>query len=500
MGEDGRVPPLSRRVPGATDRDRATPVPLVTSRRLPESLLQRMQAAIDAAPERAAWQEQAARPERPAALPPEVQGASDDQRPPVRPASSASSLAGTSAPEADTQPIPIISVSASRGSLNPAVEEVSAQPEPAWEPELEPAAEPEPEPEPAWEPEPAVEPEPAAEPEPEPAAEPEPEPAAEPEPGAEPWADREPEPALSAQAERPTQRISGRKERASRRFRVSRMFAVVIVLLTIGLLAFALPPLITGRTASPDVPGTEVATRNLAAAWVAAQVSRAATVSCDPVMCRALEAHRFPAGDLLQLTPKGGNPSRSNVIVATPAIRNQFGRRLSSVYAPAVLASLGSGNLRIDIRVIAPHGAAAYKSALRADLRDRRTSGTGLLQSGRVVASATATRQLSAGQVDSRLLFTIEGMAMLYPVRIVAFGDSSPGASAGIPLRSADLVESDEPPGTSSATFMQSMRAFLLKQPSPYLPARVETVRLAGQTVLSIEFAAPSPLRLITAP
>jgi hypothetical protein len=203
MGEDRRVPPLSRRVPGATDRDRPTPAPRVTSRRLPESLLQRMQAAIDAAPERAAGQEQAAYPEQPAALPRQVQGASDDQRSPARPASSASWLAGISAPESDTQPIPIISVSASRGILSPAVEEVSAQPEPAWEPEPEPAAEPEPEPEPASEPEPAAEPEPETAAEPETAWEPEPEPAAEPEPAweLEPEPAAEPEPAWELEPE-----------------------------------------------------------------------------------------------------------------------------------------------------------------------------------------------------------------------------------------------------------------------------------------------------------
>jgi hypothetical protein len=40
------------------------------------------------------------------------------------------------------------------------------------------------------------------------------------------------------------------------------------------------------------------ATSNRAAAWVAAQVSRSAMVSCDPVMCQALRAHGFPASAL----------------------------------------------------------------------------------------------------------------------------------------------------------------------------------------------------------
>ena len=180
---------------------------------------------------------------------------------------------------------------------------------------------------------------------------------------------------------------------------------------------------------------TEAKTRKRAAAWVAGQVSRTATVSCDPVMCRALKADRIPDSDLLQLRPGAPAPLRSQVVVATPAIRRQFGNRLESVYAPRVLASFGSGSLRIDIRAIAPHGAAAYESALRADLRARKEFGTALLGISRITVSATARRQLSAGQVDARLLFTIQGLAAQSPVYIMAFSDSGPGASAGIPLR-----------------------------------------------------------------
>ena len=89
MGEDGRVPPLSRRVPGATDRERPKPVPRVPPRRLPDSLLQRMQAAIDASPERAVEQEKAACPQLPEALPRPGPGVSDGRKPQARPVPSA---------------------------------------------------------------------------------------------------------------------------------------------------------------------------------------------------------------------------------------------------------------------------------------------------------------------------------------------------------------------------------------------------------------------------
>ena len=533
MGEDGRVPPLSRRVPGATDRDRPNPAPRVTPRKLPESLLQRMQAAIDAAPERAA-----------------------------RLAPSASLRAPISGPEDVTQPIPVISGSVSRAILSPAAGQISAQPEPAvdFEPEYQPQPAAEPEPGPAAEPEPelavAPEPEPAAEPEPEPEPEsepelvvapepelavapepelavapepepavapesepepvaelelavaPEPEPVAEPEPGSVVAPEREPavelEPALEIPAERPArQQVPERKAPSSRRHRLAVVFASVIILATIGSLAFALSRhAATARgshrgSASP-VAIARAPTSNLAAAWVIAQVSRAVVVSCDPVTCRALEGNGIPSSDLLELKSGTADPRRSKVIVVTRAIRREFGGRLSSVYAPAVLARFGSGNRRIEIRAIAPHGAAAYESALSADLRARIAARTLLLGSDRIMVPDSARKQLSAGQVDSRLLITIANMATVHPLRIVAFGDSGPGASADIPLRSAELAELDGKPGTSSSAFIQSMLAYLHTESPRYRPAHTEVVRLDGQTVLRVEFAAPSPLGLIS--
>jgi hypothetical protein len=40
------------------------------------------------------------------------------------------------------------------------------------------------------------------------------------------------------------------------------------------------------------------AERRVAAVWMAAQIIKSALVSCDPVMCAALHAHGFPAGEL----------------------------------------------------------------------------------------------------------------------------------------------------------------------------------------------------------
>jgi hypothetical protein len=229
------------------------------------------------------------------------------------------------------------------------------------------------------------------------------------------------------------------------------------------------------------------AIRNTAAAWVAQQVSSAALVSCDPAMCTTLRAHGVH--DLLELQPKAADPAGA-IVVATAAIRSQFGSRLASEYAPALIASFGSGNARIDIRQATPNGAAAYQSALRTDLQQRKSFENALLGSLQIVASAQARKQLAAGNVDARLATLIEGMAseLPQPVHIVSFGDLGPGAAAGIPLRSATVV--------GSVATLRATRAFTVAQTGNYRPAHTEITQLHGQHVLIVEFAAPIPLEL----
>jgi hypothetical protein len=301
------------------------------------------------------------------------------------------------------------------------------------------------------------------------------------------------------------QQAGRRQQRPGRRYRVAGVFLSVAVLITAGSLALTL----YGHSASAVAPrghrqrpatGEDPATRDQAAAWVAGQIAPTTIVSADPAMCRVLESYGFPVRNLHELGPEVTNPLRSTVIVATPAVRAQFGTLLSSVYAPAVLASFGSGRQRVDIRETAPRGAAAYRSMLAADLAARKSTGAALWRSNRINVSPTARKQLSAGQVDARLEITVAAMAAKRPVYIVAFSGFAPGGDANMPLRFADLVQAS--PGYRAGSrsvapvFVRSMVAFL-RGPAPFRPLRVETVRLAGgRAVLRIEFAAPSPFGL----
>jgi hypothetical protein len=301
-------------------------------------------------------------------------------------------------------------------------------------------------------------------------------------------------------------------ERASRRPTVGRRLqitGVVVGVLTLTA-AGALTIALSGHTAKPPVPtdrrtsagkAGEV-TRDLAAAWVAQQVSRTVVVSCDPVMCGALKSHGVPASGLEWIEPNTTSPLASSVIVATAAVRAQFGNVLSSVYAPGVIAHFGTGQLRIDVREIAPHGATAYRAAFHADLIDRKASGAGLLGSNRIVTSATARGQLIAGQVDSRLIIMMAGLAAVHPIDIVAFGNVAPGGDLAMPLRFVEVTQANAGhravSRSASPAFVRSTVAFVRGQPTGLGVAQTQTVRLpGGLTVLRIQFGAPSPLGLL---
>jgi hypothetical protein len=271
--------------------------------------------------------------------------------------------------------------------------------------------------------------------------------------------------------------------------------AVVVAAVIAGGLALsrALP---AGRPAS-DPPAVGAAF-NEAAAWTGAQVSRSARVSCDPQMCQALAAQHIPPADLDVQKPGAANPLRSDVIVATPLVRREFGARLSSVYAPVTLASFGSGPTRVDIRLIAPGGAAAYRSALRADMQSRKAAGRQLSDNKLVMMSAVARRQLLAGQVDSRLLTLLMGVATSYPVTVVAFGDAGPGAAHGVPLRAVELGVPTPTVNRHHSLTVQGMFELLNRQLPPFRPARAGRIRLRdGESVIRVEFGAPSPLGLL---
>jgi hypothetical protein len=281
---------------------------------------------------------------------------------------------------------------------------------------------------------------------------------------------------------------------------------IVIPALVIGSLTVVAVRHFTGtRAGSPPSAAParhEAGIRGQAAAWVAQQVSRSVTVSCDRVMCAALEARGLPARDLLVLGSLPRDPRSSAVVVETGAVRALFGTSLDRAWAPAVLASFGSGSAGITVRVVASHGAVAYQTALAGDMAAAKAAGARLLADRRISVQTSARSQLSGGLVDLRLLSALTALSRHLRVSVMGFGNVGPGVSAGVPLRYADLRPttpttpiSPTTPVSPQAGYARSVRSALSGlDTSIGLVRTVPVVLPDGQAVVRVEVTAPSPL------
>jgi hypothetical protein len=547
MGNDGIGAPLSRRVPGEARPGPGQPVRPV----LPESVLNRMQAAIDA--EHA--HEEVHRPGEPNTEPlPKVTGSGSPNK---HAAASAPSPSGmlpetemqqdraakpgaakplrTAKPPRAEEPLRVAKALRAAEELRAAAAARvhAAEPEPpsAAEPEALRVAEPlrtaQPEPLRIAEPEPLR----AAEVQPPPAAEPPrvPMPTATAAYGSQPtpgtigwlWPDETDARGGGGGRRRPPRRFSGG---GGWRYRTATLVALGAVLLAaVGLVigmslrSGAATPSAHGTsrpkatapaggathattpTPSDSAPPDPGIVPDLAAAatWVTAQVGAGTAVACDAQTCPVLTASGFPAANEVQIQVNPQLLSSARIVVVTPAVRNFFSNHpaLGTDIAPEVLASFGP----ITVQPVDSAGGSAYQAEFSQDVQARIQVGKQLLNSGDVTGTPVAEAQLAAGDVDSRILLAIQALAQQQAVYIVAFGDSGPGVSAGIPFRAVELGETDPTGAIAPQTYVQSMIGVLNAHATFPAFAHAGSATLAdGQTVGHVQWALPLPLGLLT--
>jgi hypothetical protein len=289
---------------------------------------------------------------------------------------------------------------------------------------------------------------------------------------------------------------------ARRRGRAVALVTLILLVAGAGGLAFSF----SQRGASPESPGghagispelaAEAAARRQAITWILHQASRTAVVSCDARVCADLASSGFPPANLLPLALMSNDPLGSDLLVATADVRTQFGSRLASVYAPAIIASFGSGSAKIDIRLVFAGGAKNYRAIQQAALRARQAADAQLLTNADITLSGRARGQLLSGAVDPRLPLLIVPMAAGHPLRIVDFPSQSPGGGPASLLRWMDLATAVPAARLTRAAYVRWMRGFIDVQRTPYRPEWVQQVTLPnGLSVLRIGYGAPSPLR-----
>ncbi|HEY2314770.1 MAG TPA: hypothetical protein VGH96_14230 [Streptosporangiaceae bacterium] len=226
--------------------------------------------------------------------------------------------------------------------------------------------------------------------------------------------------------------------------------------------------------------------------WIAAEVSQQAVIGCDPATCAAILTAGYAGGGKIVLQPGALLPAVGALVVATPAVRAQYGAQLATT-APAVIASFGSGAEAVQVRVVVAGGQAAYSQAASSAIAARRNAGIKLIGNGRVRVRAAAREDLAGGLVDPRLLTVLQRLATRYPVTISRFGDAGPNADTSTPFRLAEIIGLTTQHRRGQTSELAGAEKLLEHQPSGYRAA-LTVVRLAGGKYgLKIQFAAPSP-------
>jgi hypothetical protein len=254
-------------------------------------------------------------------------------------------------------------------------------------------------------------------------------------------------------------------------------------------------PKLTPAQAAAQAAAVAAARTNgeAAARWIAAQVGQGLVVGCDPATCAAILAAGYPTGGQVVLQPGVRLPGAGSLIVATAAVRAQYGTRLASA-APAVIASFGSGAQAVQVAVVVPGGPQAYIQAASNALAARQDAGRTLLRDRTVHTRGAIRAELGSGRVDPRLITVLARLAAHYAVYVVRFGDNGPQAGAATPFRMAEVAASSSRGGRRASSDLSGMEKLLKSQPAGYRAELLQLRLPGGMHVLEIKFLAPSPI------
>jgi hypothetical protein len=269
-------------------------------------------------------------------------------------------------------------------------------------------------------------------------------------------------------------------------------------------------------TIGHHTPPTPLPESQLAAnEWVVNNVGSTASVLAPAAVTKALIKDGF---DSARVIPYSDGASGSTGSVATPdwkccnvlfattpvgdsSVRDGLPVALRPAYDQSrALASFTENGRTTEIRQVLNGTRADIAASLDSEHRVLVNAGKEVLANKKLHLSAAATREVKDGQVDSRVLLAIVGIAARHDVSVLDFpiGDAEQAVD-GL-AREVRIDKLDGKPLAAGSAAVSDADAFLGMQVDPYKPA---TMQLSdpdgsGSVLLDIRYDAPGPLGLIT--
>jgi hypothetical protein len=265
-----------------------------------------------------------------------------------------------------------------------------------------------------------------------------------------------------------------------------------------------------------STPATPLPTSQEAAGqWVMANVGPTASLLAPASVAKALTRDGFDAGRVIPYTdgPSGSTGSVTNpqwnccnvLFVSSPegdsSVRDGLPVALRPAYDQSrALASFTSDGQTTELRQVLNGSRAEITASLNSERAVLVNAGKEVLASKKLHLSPAATRMVKAGQVDSRVLLAIVGLAGRHEVSVLDFPIGDAETAVDGLAREVRIDKLDGKPLEAGNAAVSDADAFLNMQVDPYKPA---TMQLSdpdgsGRLLLDIRYAAPGPLGLIT--
>ena len=223
-----------------------------------------------------------------------------------------------------------------------------------------------------------------------------------------------------------------------------------------------------------------------AAAWIATEVRQNAVIGCDPATCATIAQAGYGNSGQVVLKRGVALPAAGAVVVATPAVRAQYGAQLPMT-APEIIAVFGAGQEVVQLRVVVAGGQAAYSQAASSAFTARQSAGLKLIGNHKVHVYPAPRLALTGGLVDARLLTALQVLAARGSIDIYSFTDAGPVVSSSAPYRQAEII------GLTTRRAANAIARQLTALPASIRPAVAVVRAPAGNFGVTLRFKAPSP-------
>jgi hypothetical protein len=266
-----------------------------------------------------------------------------------------------------------------------------------------------------------------------------------------------------------------------------------------------------GSSSATPLPASQLA----AGQWVMDNVGATASLLAPTSVAKALTKDGFDAGRVIPYAdgPSGSTGSVTNpqwnccnvLFVSSPvgdsSVRDGLPVALRPAYDQSrALASFTSDGQTTELRQVLNGTSAEITASLNSEHTVLVNAGKEVLASKKLHLSAAATQAVKDGQVDSRVLLAIVGIAARHDVWVLDFPIGDAETAVDGLAREVRIDKMDGKPLAAGSAAVSDADAFLNMQVDPYKPAGMQLSDPdgSGTSLLVIRYDAPGPLGLIT--